>query len=126
VSYLAALFSAWHLHAQALHEHFAALLVLAGLEIGRYIFDFVKFRREVSYHMGSSKLWGTCLFVGCFALLALDMSRHRSSDRDLYRYRRRYRRSCDFGNSSRMEDGCAVVRARFALARHEYMNSAVE
>jgi hypothetical protein len=74
VSYLAALFSAWHLHAQALHEHFAALLVLAGLEIGRYIFDFVKFRREVSYHMGSSKLWGTCLFVGCFALLALDMS----------------------------------------------------
>jgi phosphatidylglycerophosphate synthase len=74
VFYFAALFAASYLHPQALHEHIAALLVLAALEIGRYVFDLVKFRREASYHMWSSKLWGICLFVGCFALLALDMS----------------------------------------------------
>jgi hypothetical protein len=48
--------------------------VLAGLEIDRYVFDRVKFRREASYHMWSSKIWGTCLFVGCVTLLALDMA----------------------------------------------------
>lgn len=74
VFYLAALFAAWYLHAPALHEHLAALIALAGLETSRYVFDWVKFRREASYHMWSSKLWGICLFVGCFALLALNRS----------------------------------------------------
>jgi len=74
VFYLAALFAAWYLHAAALHAHLTALLVLAGLEVGRYAFDLLKFKREASYHMWSSKLWGICLFVGCFALLALNRS----------------------------------------------------
>jgi len=74
VFYLAALFAAWYLRAQALQEHYAALLVLAGLELARYVFDPVKFRCAASYHMWSSKLWGIALFVGCFAWLALGIS----------------------------------------------------
>jgi phosphatidylglycerophosphate synthase len=69
--YLAALLVAWHLYPSALRQHRTALTVLAGLEILRYAVDFVKFRREAAYHMWSSKLWGICLFVGFFALLAL-------------------------------------------------------
>ena len=31
--------------------------------------DFLKFRREASYHMWSSKAWGIALFVAFFSLL---------------------------------------------------------
>lgn len=42
-----------------------------GVTHVRYVFDAVKFRREASYHMWSSKLWGIALFAGFFSLLAL-------------------------------------------------------
>jgi CDP-diacylglycerol--glycerol-3-phosphate 3-phosphatidyltransferase len=48
------------------------LLLLLALELIRYAFDFLKFRRETSYHMWSSKLWGIFLFLGFFSLLSLD------------------------------------------------------
>jgi phosphatidylglycerophosphate synthase len=72
--YLAIVFAAWHLRAHALQEHFTALLVLAGLGIARYAFDLTKFKCEASYHVWSSKIWGITLFIGFFALLALDIS----------------------------------------------------
>ena len=74
VFYVAAVFAAWHLYPSAIREHLIALLVLVGLELTRYVFDWAKFRREASYHMWSSKLWGIALFAGFFALLALGMS----------------------------------------------------
>lgn len=46
------------------------LAVLGTLEVARYGFDWYKFRREASYHMGSAKLFGLALFLGCFWLLA--------------------------------------------------------
>ena len=72
VFYLSAVLAVWHLHPQAVTDRWTALLVLATLEVARYIFDFLKFRREASYHMWSSKLWGIALFAGFFSLLALD------------------------------------------------------
>jgi CDP-diacylglycerol--glycerol-3-phosphate 3-phosphatidyltransferase len=69
--YLAAAFAAWRLYPAVITQHLAALVVLAGLEIARYLFDFLKFGRETSYHMWSSKLWGLLLFAGFFSLLAL-------------------------------------------------------
>ena len=71
VFYLAVLFAAWHLYPAAIRRNLAPLAVLGGLEIARYVLDLAKFKREASYHMWSSKLWGILLFVGFFALLAL-------------------------------------------------------
>jgi CDP-diacylglycerol--glycerol-3-phosphate 3-phosphatidyltransferase len=69
--YLGAVFAAWHLYPAALKEHAVALAVLIALELARYAFDLLKFKREASYHMWSSKLWGIFLFTGFFSLLAL-------------------------------------------------------
>lgn len=68
--YVAATFAAWHLYPQVIRDHWVALCVLVALELARYAFDLAKFRREASYHMWSSKLWGLVLFVAFFALLA--------------------------------------------------------
>ena len=72
IFYLAALYAVWHLHPEVILAHVASLAVLAGLEAGRYAIDLAKFRREASYHMWSSKLWGIALFAGFFSVLALD------------------------------------------------------
>ncbi len=74
VFYLAAVFAVWHVSPAVILDHLDALLVPAGLEASRYVFDLAKFRREASYHMWSSKLWGIFLFVGFFSLLALGVS----------------------------------------------------
>jgi CDP-diacylglycerol--glycerol-3-phosphate 3-phosphatidyltransferase len=39
------------------------------LELLRYVVDYAKYRRETSYHMWSSKLWGIFLFAGFLSLL---------------------------------------------------------
>lgn len=69
--YLSALYCLWHLHRAALLTRADALLTLAALEALRYAFDWWKFRREASYHMWSSKLWGVALFLAFFLLLAV-------------------------------------------------------
>jgi CDP-diacylglycerol--glycerol-3-phosphate 3-phosphatidyltransferase len=68
--YMAATLAAWHLYPHVIAEHATGLLILASLEVGRYAFDLRKFRREASYHMWSSKLWGLSLFIGFFSLLS--------------------------------------------------------
>ena len=70
--YVAATFAAWHLHPDAITRRAGPLAVLVALEVARYAFDLLKFRREASYHMWSSKLWGLALFAGFLALLAFD------------------------------------------------------
>jgi phosphatidylglycerophosphate synthase len=67
--YAACVFAAWHLHPTAIIRHGESLAVLIALEVARYVVDLVKFRREASYHMWSSKVWGVALFVGFFSLL---------------------------------------------------------
>jgi len=71
VFYLAAAGAAWLLYPDVIRRHWVALAALGILELARYLFDLVKFGREASYHMWSSKVWGVFLFVGFFCLLAL-------------------------------------------------------
>jgi phosphatidylglycerophosphate synthase len=72
--YAACVFAAWHLYRAAITEHLGSLAVLGFLETMRYALDFLKFRREASYHMWSSKVWGIALFAGFFGLLVLGSS----------------------------------------------------
>jgi phosphatidylglycerophosphate synthase len=69
--YAACVFAAWHLYPAAITQHVSSLVVLGCLEVIRYGLDFLKFRREASYHMWSSKIWGIALFAGFFGLLVL-------------------------------------------------------
>jgi CDP-diacylglycerol--glycerol-3-phosphate 3-phosphatidyltransferase len=69
VFYVAATYCVWLLHPNVILGHATALLLLLGLELGRYVFDFLKFKKEASYHMWSSKLWGLALFVAFFFVL---------------------------------------------------------
>ena len=69
--YLAACLAAWHLYPNAILSRARPIAALIFLEATRYAFDWLKFRREASYHMWSSKLWGVALFFGFFSLLAL-------------------------------------------------------
>jgi phosphatidylglycerophosphate synthase len=68
--YAACMFAAWRLYPAAITDRIWPLSLLIALEALRYILDFAKFRREASYHMWSSKLWGISLFVGFLSLLA--------------------------------------------------------
>lgn len=69
IFYISAALAAWHLHPEILELHGRALVCLTALEVARYALDWMKYRREASYHMWSSKLWGIALFVGFYALL---------------------------------------------------------
>jgi CDP-diacylglycerol--glycerol-3-phosphate 3-phosphatidyltransferase len=68
--YLAALYSAWYLYPEAIRSRAAPLIALAVLEVTRYAFDWLKYRREASYHTWSAKAWGIALFVAFLSLLA--------------------------------------------------------
>jgi phosphatidylglycerophosphate synthase len=72
--YAGCVFAAWHLYPEAITQHVSALAVLGSLEVMRYGLDFLKFRREASYHMWSSKVWGVALFAGFFGLLVMGSS----------------------------------------------------
>jgi CDP-diacylglycerol--glycerol-3-phosphate 3-phosphatidyltransferase len=72
--YAACLFAAWRLHPTAIRAHRIPLCILAVLEVLRYVVDYAKFRREASYHMWSSKLWGLSLFVGFYGILVFGSS----------------------------------------------------
>jgi phosphatidylglycerophosphate synthase len=72
VFYVAAVYCVWRLHPAVIREHAFALLLLLGLELGRYVLDLLKFKKEASYHMWSSKLWGLALFVAFFSVLVVE------------------------------------------------------
>jgi CDP-diacylglycerol--glycerol-3-phosphate 3-phosphatidyltransferase len=69
IFYIATMYAAWHLYAAQIRAYIPALLLLAGVEGIRYVFDWLKYRRETSYHMWSSKLWGIFLFITFFNIL---------------------------------------------------------
>jgi phosphatidylglycerophosphate synthase len=67
--YIGATIAVWHLHPAAITNRWMPLAALLAIELARYAFDFLKFRRETAYHMWSSKLWGIVLFAGFVSLL---------------------------------------------------------
>jgi CDP-diacylglycerol--glycerol-3-phosphate 3-phosphatidyltransferase len=69
--YIAATYCVWVLHRDVITDNLVALLCLLALELSRYAFDFLKFGKEASYHMWSSKLWGLFLFLAFFSVLVL-------------------------------------------------------
>jgi phosphatidylglycerophosphate synthase len=71
IFYLAAIYAVWVLKPEVILGHTVSLTLLLVLEASRYAFDFWKFRREASYHMWSSKLWGLALFAAFFSVLVL-------------------------------------------------------
>ncbi len=69
VFWLAALMAVWMRYPQVVQEYRFPLLALLLLEAVRYILDFLKFRREASYHMWSAKLWSLALFLAFVMVL---------------------------------------------------------
>lgn len=69
IFYVAAVYCLWKLHREIILGNAVPLLVLLVLELARYVFDLLKFGKEASYHMWSSKLWGVFLFLGFFSAL---------------------------------------------------------
>jgi CDP-diacylglycerol--glycerol-3-phosphate 3-phosphatidyltransferase len=67
--YACAVLAAFKLYPARLESHSKSIVALIALELTRYAFDWLKFRRVASYHMWSSKLWGLLLFIAFFALL---------------------------------------------------------
>lgn len=59
----------WMLHPDVIRERRFILAILVALEAARYVLDFLKFRREASYHMWSAKLWALVLFLAFFVVL---------------------------------------------------------
>ncbi len=69
VFFLCAAWAAWHLHADMLRPWLPLVWAVVALEVARYVFDWVKFRREAAYHAWSAKAWGLTLFAALIVLL---------------------------------------------------------
>ena len=69
VFFLCAAWAAWRLHADLLRPWAGMALAVVALEVARYLFDAVKFRREAAYHAWSAKAWGLSLFAALVAVL---------------------------------------------------------
>jgi phosphatidylglycerophosphate synthase len=74
VFFLCASWTAWRLHADLLQPFLWLVGTVVALEVARYIFDFVKFRREAAYHAWSAKAWGLSLFVALVALMGFGVA----------------------------------------------------
>jgi CDP-diacylglycerol--glycerol-3-phosphate 3-phosphatidyltransferase len=68
VFFLSAAWAAWLLYAGLLRPWLWMVGAIVALEIARYAFDAVKFRREAAYHAWSAKAWGLSLFGALVAL----------------------------------------------------------
>ena len=74
IFYLAAAWSAWIVAPYAVKSVAKLLIAVGVLEISRYILDYVKFRREASYHSYLAKVWGLALASALTMLLAFNIS----------------------------------------------------
>lgn len=74
IFYACAAIAAFMLYPQAIKDRATSLGVLAFLEVVRYAIDYAKYRKETSYHMWSSKVWGIFLFLGFLSLLGYGQS----------------------------------------------------
>ena len=64
----------WVLYPAVIRSYAALLVALLVLELARYLFDFVKFKREASYHSLLAKAWGLLLAAAVVALLGFGRS----------------------------------------------------
>lgn len=69
VFFLCAAWAVWHLHPELLRPFLPLVWAVVALEVARYVFDLVKFRREAAYHAWSAKAWGLSLFAALVVLL---------------------------------------------------------
>jgi phosphatidylglycerophosphate synthase len=69
IFFFCAAWAAWHLHADLLRAYLPLAWAVVALEVARYAFDLVKFRREAAYHAWSAKAWGLVLFAALIVLL---------------------------------------------------------
>ena len=60
--------AAWKLHGTTLRPYLPGVAAIVALEVIRYLFDAVKFRREAAWHAWSAKAWGISLAVAAVAL----------------------------------------------------------
>lgn len=74
IFYLSAAWSAWITAPSTVRSVAKLLIALGVLEISRYVFDYLKFRREASYHSYLAKLWGLVLASALVMLLAFNVS----------------------------------------------------
>jgi CDP-diacylglycerol--glycerol-3-phosphate 3-phosphatidyltransferase len=74
IFYLGVGFAIWKLFPDVVRNNWLLLAILIALELLRYAFDWLKFRREASYHMWSSKAWGLLLAAAAIALLGFGYS----------------------------------------------------
>ena len=74
IFYICACIAVLKLYPSVIKDQAIALGILFFLELFRYVFDYMKYRRETSYHMWSSKLWGIFLFLGFLSLLGFGQS----------------------------------------------------
>jgi CDP-diacylglycerol--glycerol-3-phosphate 3-phosphatidyltransferase len=74
IFYLAAFVSVWLVYPDVVRAHWPGLSLVAGMELLRVTVDYVKFRREASYHMYSAKLWNLTLFAALAGLMGFGIS----------------------------------------------------
>jgi CDP-diacylglycerol--glycerol-3-phosphate 3-phosphatidyltransferase len=72
--YVCAAWAAWILNPNSVRSVWGILAALLGLELFRYLFDFLKFHREASYHAYSAKTWGLFLSLAVILLLAYNIA----------------------------------------------------
>jgi phosphatidylglycerophosphate synthase len=70
VFYLAAMFCAWRLHEATIVANRWLVVGVVGTLIVNHVVEFLKFRRESSYHTWLSKTWAIVLFVALVFLFA--------------------------------------------------------
>ena len=74
IFYVAAAWATWIVAPTAVRSFGKLLGCLGAFEASRYIFDYLKFRREASYHSYLAKLWGLVLASAFIMLLAFNVS----------------------------------------------------
>lgn len=74
IFYGAAFLAVWLVYPEVVRQHWLGLALVAGLEAVRVTTDFVKFRREASYHMWSAKAWNITLFAALTGLMGFGIT----------------------------------------------------
>jgi CDP-diacylglycerol--glycerol-3-phosphate 3-phosphatidyltransferase len=74
IFYVAAFVAVWLVYPEVVRQHGLGLSLVAGLELVRVTTDYIKFRREASYHMWSAKAWNITLFAALIGLMGFGVS----------------------------------------------------
>ncbi len=69
VFFLGVLAGMWFAYPSIYTTYKAGIASIIGLEVIRYIFDYIKFRRGASYHAYSAKIFGVTLLAATIAIM---------------------------------------------------------